>query len=381
MAQDERYPFRKSWRWHIVRLLDLIFDLFSSRLRKRVFPERVQKILVIKLDQIGDVVCSLPVFPILRRQFPNAKISALVGKEGEAILNRNPFVDEVITFRANWFARNSWFNPLEFARVLFTLKKKGFDLGFDLRGDLRNILLMTLAGVRYRVGYEIAGGGGLLHDMRPYDTRLHQVELNVRLVSNQVIGKTDLKPEIYLSEAERSQALRELRNHGAKEGGRLIAIHAEAGYPSKEWEEEKFEAFIKSLLSEPQNTILIFGISKARRLAEYFSNSDRVINLVSTLTLRQMIAMLSLCHLFIGNDSGPSHIAQALGIPVVVIASGTNEYEKWGVWTKRAAILKYLVPCSPCHLQYCNVEGHPCMSRISAEEVSEAARELMAGVV
>ena len=89
-----------------------------------------------------------------------------------------------------------------------------------------------------------------------------------------------------------------------------------------------------------------------------------------------MIATLSHCDLFVGNDSGPAHIAQALGIPAVVVASGTNEYEKWGIWLKPSRVLKYSVPCSPCHLRHCNVAGHPCMSEISAAQALEALQEL-----
>ena len=377
MIQNKRYPFEKSWRWQIIRLLDAFFDLFSTSFKKRPFPKQVRRILVIRLDQIGDIVCALPVFSLLKRRFPEAQISALVSREGEAILKENPFVDEILVFQNNWFSQNRSFHPLQFLKILFTMRKKRFDLGFDLRGDLRPILLMVLAGVRYRIGYGIGGGGGLLQNERPYDMGLHQVELNARLVSDQILRKSDLKPEIYLKESEKLEVLNELRNRGAKDGARLIALHPEAGYPSKEWEEEKFRKLIASFLEDLHNTVLIFGISKkAEQLAGHFLNSSRVINLVSAFSLRRMIVALSQCDVFIGNDSGPSHIAQAVGIPVVVVASGTNEYEKWGVWCEQTSVLKHDVPCAPCHLQYCKVQGHPCMSEISVEEVSEAARKL-----
>ena len=141
-----------------------------------------------------------------------------------------------------------------------------------------------------------------------------------------------------------------------------------------------YEELIRGLLEDSDTTVFLFGLSRAGKVAERFSSADRVINLVNQLSLRELTAVLSACDLFIGNDSGPSHIARALGVPVVVIASGTNEYEKWGVWTEPARILKHAVPCSPCHLEHCNVEGHPCMSQISPDQVLRTARELFSEV-
>ncbi|MBI1977529.1 MAG: glycosyltransferase family 9 protein [Candidatus Omnitrophica bacterium] len=376
-----RYPFKRSWRWQVVRFFDWIFDLFSKQAKAKPFPSSIQNILVVRLDHIGDLTCSLPAISILKKQYPNARLSLLTGKEGEAILAQNPNVDEIIVFRSNWFARGIFFNPFEFVKLVWNLRKKAFDLGFDLRGDLRNIVLMALAGVRYRIAYGIAGGSGLLDRTGVYDTALHQVELNAKLVTEEVFTKTDLVPKIFLGEAEIGEALQTLKNLGARSGTKLIAIHPEAGYPSKEWEEEKFVVLIHRFLRESRDTILIFGVSKARQLAEHFAHSARVINLVGKCSLRQMVALLSHCHLFIGNDSGPSHLAQTLDIPIVVIASGTNEYDQWGVWAKDAQVLKHAVPCSPCHLKYCNVLGHPCMSHISAEEVFEEAQRQLTRVL
>lgn len=377
---NERYPYQKSWRWYFVKAFDLVFDRFSKRLRETKFPSSVKNILVIRLDQIGDLVCSLPVFPALKTRFPGAKITALVGEEGKAILDQNPFIDQLIVFRSNWFSRKKWSSPFEYFKILSLLRKSNYDLAFDLRGDLRNIVLITLAGVRYRIGYGIAGGAGLLHHTAVYDEALHQVELNLKLVTGEPVKRQNVKPEIYLRPEEKETALEKLSAFGISSKTSFIAIHPEAGYPSKEWEPEKFKGLMARLLLDPQKVILIFGLSEAQKLAESFHSSGRVFDLVGKVPLREMIALLSQCCLFIGNDSGPSHIAQALGIPAVVITSGTNEYEKWGIWREPSRILKNPVPCAPCHLKHCNVEGHPCMSQISPEQVSGVAEELIAEV-
>ena len=148
----------------------------------------------------------------------------------------------------------------------------------------------------------------------------------------------------------------------------------------EEIKSREFQELIEKLLSKTDHTILMVGLKRARKMTAPFSSSPRVVNLAEALSLRELIVLLSQCHLFVGNDSGPSHLAHALGIPAVVIASGTNKYEQWGIWNPPSKIVKHSVPCSPCHLNRCNVDGHPCLSRISSEEVFEAVRGLMSEV-
>ena len=134
-----RYPFRRSWRWKLVECADSILDHFASKNHSIDFPESVQRILVVRLDHIGDVVCSLPVFGILKKRFPAARMTALVGSEGEAILKHHSDVDEVIVFRQNWFSRSGGVDGEELFRVLSLLRDRSYDVGYDLRGDLKSV--------------------------------------------------------------------------------------------------------------------------------------------------------------------------------------------------------------------------------------------------
>jgi len=106
---DARYPFRKSWRWKIVRLLDWFLDQLQRSNRRIPFPNRVRKILVVRLDQIGDVVCSLATLPFLKEQYPEAEITFLVGSEGADVVKDHPSIDHVLVYPSNWFSRGSSF--------------------------------------------------------------------------------------------------------------------------------------------------------------------------------------------------------------------------------------------------------------------------------
>ncbi|GEM_PF-603096 len=407
---NRRYPFQKSWRWQIVKCLDFFFDRFQKINSSKPFPQTVEKILIIRLDHIGDLICTLPMFGLIKERFPRAKMTVLTGIEGKAILQNNPFVDELIIFHPNWFSRKSANviarRPLgrrsnlsfrllrlcfehclaittqwkSFFKILSQLRKNKFDLGYDFRGDLRNILLMVWGGVRYRIGYGIAGGLGLLNQAGEYDQQLHQTELNLRLLKGPQPNWKDLKPEIFLTPDEINEAKQILKKAGILNQNTLIALHPEAGYSSKEWEEKNVRRLIQLLIQDKQNKIMILGLGRAQKIAESLNGSDQVINLVGKLSLRQMISIIGQANIFVGNDSGPSHIAQALGIPVLVIASGTNEYEKWGIWRQPSKILSHAVSCAPCHLNECVVEGHPCMSNISGEDAFRAVKQLFSEV-
>lgn len=377
MAIKSRYPFKKSRLWYLIRFCDLFLDWFGPYHSLKRFPQEVKNILVIRLDHIGDLICTLPALPVLKDRFPSAKITVLTGVEGPAILKENPFVDGLIIFRSNWFSRRKSFNPAELFSVLAKLRKIKFDIGYDFRGDIRNILFMVLAGVPFRIGYGIAGGRGLLNRVGEYDEVLHQVELNMKLLTGETPDRQNLKPQIFIGSHEQEEAKQILNQAGIQTTDRVIAIHPEAGYPSKEWAEENIQTLILRLTADSHNKVIVLGLSKAEKIARHFNCNPQVISFAGKFLLRQMIALLSQCDVFIGNDSGPSHIAQALGIPSVIIASGTNEYDKWGIWRKPSEILKYNVPCAPCHSPSCYVEGHPCMSHISVEQVYNSIQDML----
>jgi len=321
------------------------------------------------------VVCSIPAFRAVKGRFPQAKITALVSKEGEEVLKKNPFIDEILVFKSHWFSRGNKFNPFEYFKMVSELKKRNFDLGYDLRGDVRNILLMYFGQVKYQIGYGIGGGNAFLNEAKDYEADFHQAQLNLKLIQDQIVRLDQIKPEIYFSAEEREEAKTILEQANVEPQDIVIAIHPEAGNKAKEWEEQKIIELTQRLAALSHHKILILGISRAKKIAEQISLPN-VIDFTEKISLRQMIAILTRTHLFIGHDSGPSHIAQALAIPSIVIASGTNEYHKWGIWQKMSKVIQHKVECSPCHLTTCIVEGHPCMSNIEIEDVFNAVTEL-----
>ena len=172
------YTFKKKKNIYLVKAFDLIGSVVFSPfgLKRLKLPENVRKILVIRLDGIGDVLLSTPVYEALKKQYPSAKLTVLVGAHTKGVIKMNPYIDNVLVLRNTWFTTISKIKFGEILSMLRKIRKEEFDIGIDLRGDIRNILLMFSGKVRYRIGYGITGGGFLLNRMPHYEKKTHEVD-------------------------------------------------------------------------------------------------------------------------------------------------------------------------------------------------------------
>ncbi|MBN1596291.1 glycosyltransferase family 9 protein [candidate division FCPU426 bacterium] len=299
------------------------------------------RILVVRLDHIGDVLFARPALHTLRRMFPRAHITALVSTDGRALLSADREVDEILTWDAPWFSRAGAKPPaLGFWQMARVLKKHCFDLSLDLRGDLRHHLLCALAGIPLRSGYGITGGAFLLHLPLQLRAGVHEVERNLDLV--RVLGEGPT-PGGYVPLPLDAQE----RAAGEKvwaEAGSRIVIHPTAGDPRKQWG-AGYYAGVCDLLTAKGCTVVLVGAAvekgAAQQVARLCLRPVRV--LAGQTSLRELTAVITAADLFIGNDSGPGHIAITQGKPVIMIWSETNAPEEWGPWgdSVRACVIRH----------------------------------------
>ena len=368
------YPFKSWWK----RIGSGCFDALGricffplKSLRKPLDLAAVRRILVIRLDHIGDVVMSRPVIRALHKKFPHAEIDLLVTEDIAPLFEHSKEIRTVIMAKHGWFVRKASFfqKCSEFWRLTGILKAAPYDLGFDLRGDVRNILLMFLAGVRYTVGYGITGGGFLLNEEVPHAATRHQVELNMSLLGSfHVAQDNSLLPFEYSPESAREF----WKKIGIMPPTTLlprVAIHMGSGYPSKRWPFENFKALIQEIDREALAQIVLIGTEAEKDATPDLKlNSERLIDLRGKTALQDLPVLLDVCDVFIGNDSGPAHIAAAQGLEILLAVSGTNDIRLWHPWTERLHLLQYEVPCSPCGVEICPVEGHPCVEQITVDQ-------------
>ncbi len=377
---SDRYVFKKAY----VRLLVWIFDLVGSGcffwLRWFKTKQPVKRILIVRLDQIGDVVLTLPVIDLLKACFPEVKIDFLVSPAAQELVENHPDISCVYTFQNAYFSKPyrgvqalcEWF------QYLGLFRRNRYDLAFDFRGDVRNAFLLFLSGAKRRVGRGSAGGGFLFTDLVAERSQEHQLERNLALL--RVVGCATAETDSGVYYPPGTLGIFKARHPDLFSKGihPWIVIHIGSGYPSKRWPVSNFFLLIDRILKSGMGSVLLIGQGSEERLAgSYFKENPHLFNLMSKTTLSELCALIDACDLFIGNDSGPTHIAAALGKKVVALFSGTNDYRVWQPRGRSVHILHHPVPCSPCHEKICPLPRHDCMEAITVEQVFEKVRTLI----
>jgi heptosyltransferase-2 len=378
------WKYGKSHRL-IMRGLELLMRPLVWLLSTEPAPplDQVQRILVLEQGHLGDIVQLTPFLQNLRRRFPKAHI-AVLGRPGlKKLLEVQNLADELIPIQlpwAQWLPRWKAYNPfsslvLNFFRDILRLRSRHFDLSFVSNlGDIRSNIALFLAGARRRVAYSFAGGGALLTDVAAPDlSRMHRSDVSLRLL--QQIGIPVIPSEKLLSLAsEDAEFGREfLLRNGIDESDLVVGIHAGAGYPIKEWGEDRFRELADKIVSDLGAKVIWFSDPGQPRPKFIGDNKDIV---GASLPLRQFLAVLSCCHTFVGNDSGPMHMAAGLGVRVVAIFG--PELPEWfgPMGAGHEVVIRKGMWCRPCWRK-CRFAENYCLSLISVEEVMQAVRNVV----
>ena len=381
-----KYAFKKPGYKILMSLFDIIGSIlfFPSKLLKKQSPLNPKKILVIRLDHIGDFVCTTPLFQNLKQRFPDAKITALVNSVSKELAYRDPNIDKVITFSHFYLSRgeeSSKFKGL--MRVIKDIKNIGFDIGIEPRGDLLSIVIMWLGGVKYRVGYGITGGGFLLNKMCEYDESKHVIDRNLTLLGSLDIPISGRSPEVHFSEKDKDEVKRLIREKGVRPNqGEIdalgltpfsaVVIHPFTGAKAKEWPFDNFQKLINRLKDDGRD-ILLVGSKDDRGVFE------NVIDLRGKINLPQLAYLIKSARSFIGLDSGPANMAAALNVPSIVICSGTNVPQLWIPNNSNVKFVYKDIECKPCGNKVCPKEKHECMDQITVEEVFDEFKKIING--
>jgi ADP-heptose:LPS heptosyltransferase len=258
------------------------------------------------------------------------------------------------------------------------LKRKKIDVALSIRGDLRENLLVFLSGARERIGYGVTGGGFFLSRCLVYRPESHERRHTLDILRSVGVSREQLVPHLYFADEEERALEVRRREWGLSED--FIALQVSAGTPAKQWPRARFQEFLRLAAEKMAEAPLVFlGDDPADRawLDDFLRKNPHPTwkNLVGQTTLRELLYLIRRCRLFIGHDSGPTHVAACHGIQTLFLYSGTNVFEKWRSLEDNADFLRHSVPCSPCHLTQCPVEGHPCMSGIEASALILWIRE------
>jgi ADP-heptose:LPS heptosyltransferase len=329
-----KYVYRKKTYKIIFSVLDVLGGIlfFPGKIFRRRPPENVGKILVIRCDHIGDVLAATIIPGLLRKAYPPAQIDFMVPSWAKDILKNNPDINNIIEFDAPWFDR-SYVNLLARIKGLKnmtrTIGNGKYDIAIDLRGDVRHITAMFLAGVKCRLGYGITGGGFMLTHTVPYEGVMHETERNVFLLKPLEINVSAPGIKLYLSEEDAGKTDLLMEESGVK--GPYAVFHTVPGHYTKKWTAQGFVEVARYISKNKGLTPVLVGSEADMGVAKKITEvaNIKIVDLSGRTSLNVLGQILSKASLFVGVDSAPAHIAAAAGTPSVILFSGVNDPRQW----------------------------------------------------
>jgi len=335
------------------------------------------KNIIIRMPNwVGDLVMATPVISDLRRAYPDAEITVMARYPLCELLQEDPEINELFCFsKGSTFGRR-----MGKRNVIEKLRNGKYDLGVLLTHSFSSAWWFWLGGVKYRLGYKGNGRNWTLTHSSPLPENVaeqHLVMTYKMLLSPLGIPLSNTPPRLYVSEKEVSQARELLKQHGVSRESRIVGINPGATYGSaKCWLPERFREVTLDLLEDKNLFIIYFGDQANASLVKEICHElpPRVINLAGLTSLRELAALISICDILLTNDSGPMHIADALGTPVVALFGSTSEVVT-GPYRNGTVIHKH-VDCSPCYERRCPIDFR-CMKKIEADEVTRTILHLL----
>ena len=336
---------------------------------REVDPRRV---CLIKPSALGDVVQTLPLLGMLRRRFPAASISWVVRRSFAELLIGHPDLTEIIPFHR----RGGWREVLQ---LLGLLKHRRFDLVFDLQGLFRTGVMTWATGAPVRAGLESAREGAslacncIIRDSGPHVP----AHLRYWRVAEALGLSNHPRVAVISTTAAETAWLADRTRHLPRP---LLAIHPGAGWETKRWPVEKFAEIVRRF----EGSVVLVGSSAERGLADRIvaatsARRNPALNLAGETSLKQLAVLLGASDLIVSNDSGPMHLAAAMGTPVVGIFTCTSPFLSGPAGTDHELIFTG-VPCAGSYCKSCPMRGKShlgCLSELPVERVWNAVERIL----
>lgn len=341
-------------------------------------PLSFDRPLLLRLRSIGDTVLMTPVLSALKAWRPDLPVAVVTEPLAAPILEPHPLVDELIVISR---ARRGLSGFGERLRAVRRLRAGNFDAAFNLHGGTTAAWLMRLAGVPHRIGYALPNTRRLLTHVAPPPTELwqktavHCVEQQLGLLKAVGVPVPTPPPRtrLYCDPKARAVVTAKLRRAGVR--GAYAVVHPAAAFPSKQWAAEHFAAIVAYLARRGLQPVVTVGPGEESVADDVRRSLTDVHGTVffTDLPLAETMAVIAGSAFFVGNDSGPAHIAAAFGRPLVVIFGSSNA-AVWSPWTPTPhRVVRRGLPCAPCAGPVCHAFPEPeCIRRITVSEVTEA---------
>lgn len=337
------------------------------------------KILLIRLDRIGDVVLSTPVIKALRDAYPKSHIAFMVRPYCRDIVEGNPYLDEVIIYDKGGSHKGLPGN----IRFIQELRRKRFDLAIVLHPTTRSHLVAALAGIPEIIGYDRKWGSLLtkkIPHMKHYGLK-HERDYVIDVLKYVGIEAKDRSLYMPVKEDSEKRIDAVFGSAGLNKGDVIIVFNAGASCPSKRWSAERFAEAGNELVKRAGAKIVVIGGESDKEAGSKVASliKGTCLDLSGKTTVADLASIFRRSNLLISNDSGPVHIACAVGAPVVAIFGRSDRGLsplRWGPTGGRSVILHKATGCEVCLAHNC-AKGFACLDAVTVDEVVDAALGLL----
>lgn len=343
-----------------------------------------KRVLVIRLDNLGDVLVTTPAIHAIRQSLPDASITLLASRVGAQVGTLNPDIDDVIVYGAPWMDpwRELPLDPEREQRMIAELRARQFDAAVIFssfrQSPLPTAYLCYLAGIPLRLAASIDGPGSLLTTRHKHPERMmHEVERGLDLVGAVGMSTTDDRL-VLVPPPDAATNVTHLTS------GRqpLVVVHPGCSMPARTYPWELYAEVVTLLVQQLDARVVITGAEHEQPMVS--SLLDRlplevrphVVAEAGTLGFPEFCALIDAADLTITNNTGPMHMSAALGTPVIALFALTNPPEQWGPWQVPHRLLYREVPCRLCYSRICPID-HECLVGVPPGEVVLTAAELL----
>ncbi len=346
----------------------------------------VRRLLVIRLDNIGDIVMLGPALRALRQALPAAHITLMASPAGSQVAPLLPWIDDVLVHRALWqdASGSMGLDPAAEQALVAGLRARAFDAAVIFTSFSQSpyppAYVCYLAGIPIRIGQSKEFGGSVLSQwVKPLPDGVHQVDRNLYLLEQAGFALAGRRLEVRMPAAAQAAAARKLAALGIAPDAPFLLLAPGASCPARRYDVQRFAEVARTLAGETAWPVVVVGSARETDfIAPILAAGPpgRILSLAGQTSVPELAAVIARSRLVLANDSGPMHLADATGRPMVILYSGTELEEQWRPRGAPARLLRRPTACSPCYRFDCPYHME-CLD-IAPAEVVTAAFDLLA---
>jgi heptosyltransferase I len=341
-------------------------------------------ILIVKLSAIGDVIHTLPALSALRKLYPDSHITWVIEEASSDIILDHPYLDHVIISH-----RKQWIDNLKHRKIgrtireirsfMHDLRSRPYDLVIDFHGLFKSAVVVFLSSGKRKLGYDSMQelSGLFLNEKIHEDMKKHAVDRYLDFL--RYLNADIIKPDfiIPIREDNKVHVDELLRTNEIDKSDQFVAVSPTALWKTKLWQDENFALLCDRITEELKIRVVLTGSNRMELARIQSMMRNPAANLGAETTLRDLAYLCQRSSLLITTDSGPMHIAAAMGTPVIALF-GPTDPSRTGPYGKGHTVLRKDLPCSPCFLKKCDLTQ--CMHDITVEEVFRTVKEKLKGL-